>query len=202
MRQQEDGFDPANCIQRAYPNSHAPQHQMFSCIHRQLCQTRSFVATNINRGRRRLAQTQAVEETALNEKHKKYGEVVYNFSSNSVVYITGWRVTWRRSCTFRKCYACLPKQNDWWSKTGRNGPVFWPPRLSDLFPMGFFAWNAMKIMMYENSGGRTMDLVVRMSVVIANIRKILGIFHKVRLPMQRCFDSCTLAHGRQFEHFL
>ena len=49
------------------PNRRVPQHQMFSCIHRQLCETASFAATNVNRGRGRLARTLAVEEAVLQE---------------------------------------------------------------------------------------------------------------------------------------
>lgn len=48
-----------------YPNRRVPQHQMFSRVHRQLCETGSFAGINVDRGSRRSTRTVSVEEAVL-----------------------------------------------------------------------------------------------------------------------------------------
>ncbi|GFW76771.1 DUF4817 domain-containing protein [Trichonephila clavipes] len=85
---------------------------------------------------------------------------------------------------------------------GCGGPVTWPPRSSDLSPLDFFLWGAMKGLVHDTPVVSEMDLVARISIAAARIREMPGVFEDVRQSMSRRCRACIHANGRNFEHFL
>ena len=52
---------------------------------------------------------------------------------------------------------------------GRNGPVAWPARSTDLTPLDFYLWGHMKTLVYITPIETEMELVGRIAVVAGSI---------------------------------
>ncbi|GBM14755.1 hypothetical protein AVEN_72022-1 [Araneus ventricosus] len=85
---------------------------------------------------------------------------------------------------------------------GRGGPVPWPPRSPDLLNLDYFLWGYLESIVYETPVDSDEDLVARISVAAASVRKIPGIYECVRQSLHRRCQACITFDGRKFEQLL
>ena len=54
----------------------------------------------------------------------------------------------------------------------KRGPISWPAKSSDLTPMDFFFWGAMKDLVYDTPIDSEMDLVEHIAAAAGTVREM------------------------------
>ena len=85
---------------------------------------------------------------------------------------------------------------------GKGGPVAWPARSSDLMPLNYFLWGAMKNLVYETPVDSEAQLVSRIAAAAEEIAKIPDVFQSVRQSFHERCVRCTEVNGGNFEQLL
>ena len=73
VQKEEEVFEQGNYMQHASQTAFVLQHQAIPHIHRQLCETKSFAASNVNPGRHRWSRTIAEGEAVLQKFDEQPG---------------------------------------------------------------------------------------------------------------------------------
>jgi hypothetical protein len=80
---------------------------------------------------------------------------------------------------------------------GRGGPT-WPPNLLDLYPLGFYLWGHLKILVYAAPVNNKETVHHRIVDACQTILNYLGIIERLRRFMMRRVESWIEYH---FVHF-
>lgn len=84
----------------------------------------------------------------------------------------------------------------------RGSPVAWPARSPDLNPLDFFLWGYLKSLVYRNPIESVDELKERIIMSCETIRRIPGVFERVRKSMTKRLNRCIEMHGGHIEHLL
>jgi len=85
---------------------------------------------------------------------------------------------------------------------GRNGPVAWPPRSSNLSLIDFYLWGHVKNEVYSTPITNVDELWERIVVTFDTIRNRPGQLESVRESMMRHLNGCVETNGQHFEHLV
>ncbi|GFX79033.1 uncharacterized protein TNCV_3913201 [Trichonephila clavipes] len=204
--------------QRLYAERHpvrrTPAHTMFARLHQQLCETGSFQKAARNRDR--TARTELNEEIVLDIVETtpslstrgdhligpyilpdrligpRYLISLELLDSAHVTAATRTSMWFQQDGALAHFSISVRNHLDatcgerW---IGREGPVHWPPRSSDLSCLDYFFWGQMKSLVYETPVNSAEELVARISAAAGEIRNTPEMFSNVRRSMKRRIES-------------
>lgn len=85
---------------------------------------------------------------------------------------------------------------------GRGGPLAWPARSPDLNPIDFYLWGHVKNLVYSTPTDSEEDLRRKIIAVFQQIKRIPGVFERMRHSMRRRLNMCVAENGAHVEHLL
>ena len=85
---------------------------------------------------------------------------------------------------------------------GRDDPITWPPRSSDLTALDFFLWGHMKSLVYQAPLATVGNLLARVMIAAKKIQQIPGVMERVCQNRSCSYNVCNEFGGRHIEPLL
>jgi hypothetical protein len=87
-------------------------------------------------------------------------------------------------------------------RTGRGGPIAWPPRSPHLIHLNFYLWGHLNPLVYAAPVDNEEALQHRTVDACQTIRNFPGVFPRTRRSVMRRVEARIESHGGHFEYLL